>query len=168
MIWKTFLTFLVAAVLLVNSSSAALVTETLSGTVTFGPALGETATGSFTYEDGSLTGIGEEILAFPDLTLTFDFVGQTFTEIDDTDFDEFPELTLTDGVPTSLDFFVLDGDGVGQEIIDPRFTEFGIFDLVPDVGGGFIADITTFLIPEPATAALAMFAIFIGTAIRRR
>lgn len=144
-----------------------LITEPLLGEVVFGPGLGEIATGSFTYDPTAITGTGEESVTFPELTLTIDFLSQTFTEADDTDFDLYPELSLVDGVPVFLDFLVLNGDGVGQEILDPEIDFFSFFELTPEPGGGFFVPI--FTIPEPtAMGLLAVAAALFGLGRRRQ
>ncbi|MEQ8210752.1 MAG: PEP-CTERM sorting domain-containing protein [Lacipirellulaceae bacterium] len=146
-----------------------LITETLTGEVLFGDAMGATATATFTYDDALITGIDEEFLVPPDFSLSFTFLGQTFIEDDDTDFPDFPELGFLDGVPVSLDFVVIDGDGVGDEILDPVIFNFSMFDIEPDPAGGFFGEIFTnfSFIPEPTTAMLAGLAM-VGFATRRK
>lgn len=147
------------ALLVATTAQAAPVTEPLFGEVTFGPHLGATASGSFTYDDTLVTGVGSETIRVPELSLTLDFLGQTFDESDDIDFfnvDPYPSLTFEDGTPVAINFLVINGDGVGQEILDPEVTGFSmITDLTPVAGGGYFGQITTFGVPEPTSALLA-------------
>jgi hypothetical protein len=94
------------------ASSAA--TLTFHGTVLSGPFAGTTATGSATWDETALTGIGDEILSHEQgggslLAVELNIFGQTFTAFDDIDFlADYPQLQFFDGVPTLLDFLILD------------------------------------------------------------
>jgi hypothetical protein len=132
---------------------AALVTHTLVGEVLFGPLAGATATGSFTFDDALITGVGDEFLTPLDgLQVQFTFLGATFSESDDIDFPEFPELAFTDGEIVGLDFLVEDADGRGATI--PGFVEgFRTFPLELIEPGVFFAEILV-LVPAPASLGL--------------
>ena len=130
--------------------------------------MGELASGSFTYDDDLIVGIGDEVLLPPDFTLTLSFLGQTFTEDDDIDFPDFPEIFFEDGLPLFIDYVVVDGDGVGDEIADPEIFSFSFVGLIPEPTGGFFISIETNFefIPEPTTAMLLGLTL-VGLAARR-
>ena len=161
---------LLAFMLLPASSALALITEPLSGEVFIGPATGEMALGSFTYDETLITGVGdEEIDAIDGLLVELTFVGKTFFETDDIDFDSFPILGFEDGLPVFLDFVVDDTDGVGTEIDDPRMDGFFMIEIIPDPVGGFFGEIFTFIIPEPSALALMGLGLCMwGARTRRR
>jgi len=133
-------------------TSAAIITESLTGVVTSGPFAGTVGLGSFSYEDTSITGLGDESVSpFDGLTFEFTIFGQTFHETDDPDYDFFPALNFTDGVPVFLDFLVTEPT---PDILAPGVIGFGIFSqLTPLNAGGWQAEV--FVVPEPNGAAFA-------------
>jgi len=167
---------LLAASLFVSASAnAALVTESFSVTAIFGPFAGATGTGSFSYDDMSITGIGDEIITAADgLTLDFTVFGQMFTEADDVDAPDYPELSFFDGEVVSLDFLVIDPVDCGDclnpvDILDPTVTNVGFFDLAPSSAGGFEGEMFVNTVPVPAAVWLfaSGFLGLVGVARRR-
>lgn len=176
------LAFLFALGLVVAPNNArAITTETLTGTVLIGSFSGAVGTGSFTFDETLISGLGAETLTPTDgLEVEFTIFGQTFTHEDDIDFDEFPELRFFDGDIIALDFFVseipggLGGiGGVITDIDEPDVFSIAIVDIFAATAGGFegevfINGVGFFGVPEPG--ALAIFGIgLIGLAgLRRR
>jgi hypothetical protein len=150
------------------SVSAAIITESLKGVVTSGPFAGTVGIGTFSYDDTSLTGIGDELVTpLEGLALEFTIFGQTFHETDDADYDLFPELDFTDGVPVFLDFLVAEP---APDILAPDVIAFGFFSpLTPLATGGWEAEVL--VIPEPkggAFAAVSGLGLGLVAAHRRR
>lgn len=123
-----------------DSARAATVTYSVEGTVMTGELIGESYSGSFNYDDSSLTEMGDEFLPISDLSFTF--LSETFTVGDAS-------------VPPEAIFF--DGEflGVEYEVVvnNPAFpvadfaltTGFGIseaaFTYTPRVGAAGAGDL---------------------------
>lgn len=172
------------------ASIGAAQAETISigwiGTVLNGPdsLLGTTWAGTLSFDDSFLSLEEEVELGTADgLLLTFDFRGQTFTNSDDTDFDSYPRITLTNGVITDLNFLLVDGDEQGQEIFDGEFAgeDVNVFNLdtfnpIQSNGDGTYSvglNVNVPAIPEPATwlsmlAGLGLLGLCAGSGSRRR
>jgi len=146
--------------ILSTSVNAALISESFTVTVLQGDFIDTIGTGSFTYDDTLITGIGSEIISPADgLSIEFNVFGQEFTESNDVDYPGFPELAFLDGNVLSLDFFVVDtaacfGCSNPTEIIQEGVNEFGIFDLNPVAGGGFEGELSVNAVPVPAAVWL--------------
>ena len=79
--------------------------------VTQGTLAGNTFSGSLTYDDEAIMGIGtEEIGVENSLTVTMEFLGQTYSEISDSQYPEFPKLRFEDGEIQQLDFWIEPGE----------------------------------------------------------
>ena len=88
-------------------AKATVVEYTFIAPIIGGPA-GQFGTGTFSYDDTGLN--SNEVVDPPNLHITFDFDGQTFTEINESGWsDGFPELRLADFVPVFIDFLLEDG-----------------------------------------------------------
>lgn len=111
---------------------AVIVTNDFTATVEFGEFAGEVATGTFSYDDDLIVD-GDEILTpFEGLTLELTFLGQTYTEMDDIEFDFFPELVFFEGSPVFLDYLVV--DGFPTDILNPDIVTLSIEDILFPVG----------------------------------
>jgi len=138
------------------SARGALVTESLTGTVSGGPFASTVGIGSFSYDD-SLIVTGDETLGVADgVTLSFSILGQTFTESDDLAFPQSPVLEFDGGTPVFLDFIIArDPMGPGPTPInDPRVLAIIFDEISPDPGGGFAGQVFIIGVPEPASVAL--------------
>lgn len=89
---------------------AAPVTYDFTVVVTQGSLAGNTFSGSFTYDDEMVEGVGTETLGVEDgLTVEMDFLGENYTETADTDYPEFPQLVFEAGEIQRLDFWIEPG-----------------------------------------------------------
>lgn len=116
--------FLLSA--LVASAPANSATFSILGTVENGPYAGTSGSGTVAYEDTLVSGIGFEQLIGLDIQLSFTILGQTFAETEDVAYPLFPLLDFFDGVPTFLDFAVVENapdQGLSTEIFAPRVSE---------------------------------------------
>ncbi|TWU06980.1 hypothetical protein CA54_53840 [Symmachiella macrocystis] len=132
---------------------AEIITTSFTGTVINPlPYAGTTGIGTFSYDDAGLTGIGPEIVAAPSgLMIDFTIFGQTFTQLDDIQYNAFPQLTLLEGVPDYLDFVI---DEISTPIDEPNVLAIRVqSDLTPDGLGGYTADVNLVITPEPSTYA---------------
>lgn len=111
----------------INHAQAVIVTEDFTATVIEGLFAGEVATGTFSYDDDLITGSGFETLdPLSSLTVSMTFLGQTYDQTDDVNFDTFPQLDFLDGIPVFLDYFIVDGSPTDIEN--------------PNIGALFIAE----------------------------
>lgn len=151
-------------------------TLTFHGTVLGGPSAGATATGFATWDETALGGSGGETLSYSQgtgslLAVELNIFGQTFTAFDDVDFlDGYPQLQFFDGVPTLLDFLILDPvalPGVTRistaTSIDPAVLQGYDYFIEISVDGA-----PTQVIPEPGTYALMGGALAGLLFLRRR
>ena len=110
MFHKSLLKCLAASTLAVSiNTEAASITANFTSTVSSGDFIGSAATGSFTYDDSLIFGVGfEQITATQGLTVNLTVFGQTFTETDDIDFFiyDIPSLEFIDGNVSYLDFYM--------------------------------------------------------------
>lgn len=123
--------------------------------------IGETGSGSITYDDSLITGVGDESLGASDFLVELMLFGQTFTNGDDIDFPGFPELGFFDGVITVLNFIISEtgfGPGTNPVMIDePNVIGIDMFDVFSAAGtpGLFVpVTVITASVPAPATIAL--------------
>ena len=78
--------------------------------VTDGPLAGQQFGGSFCYDNADIQGQGLEVLREADgFNVSMAFY-ETVTAADDSDYPDFPTLTLEDGEVKQLDFWVEEGD----------------------------------------------------------
>ncbi len=126
--------------------------------------LGATGSGSITYDDSLLTGVGIELLGTSDFMVELMLFGQTFTNSDDINFPLFPELGFIDGDIVVLDFliseFAFDPPANPVLIDEPNVVGIDLFDALPIAGapGLFIPVFITTPIPAPATIPLMALA----------
>ncbi|MGK7889774.1 MAG: hypothetical protein AB4042_10595 [Leptolyngbyaceae cyanobacterium] len=79
--------------------------------VTAGSLAGMSYDGHFCYDAAAITGTGTETLGVDDgLKSSILFFGQIYTQVDDSNYPEFPQLTLTEGEIEQLDFWIEAGD----------------------------------------------------------
>jgi hypothetical protein len=152
--------FLGLMLLCCSGVQAATVTYDLFVEVLSGPFTGTTGSGSFSYDDSTLTNIGEETLttAVGDggLTLELTVFGQTFIHSDDIDFSSYPRLVLIDGVIQYLDFIVSEDGMNPRDILQPGIEDLGIYDLSL-VGNVFHAELHVNRHAVPIPAAIWLF-----------
>ncbi|NEO87214.1 MAG: hypothetical protein F6J87_23585 [Spirulina sp. SIO3F2] len=85
-------------------------------TVTGGSLAGNTFEGVLVYDDATLTGAGTETLTVDaengDLRVIMELLGQFYTEAEDVDAPNFPQLVFEDGEIQQLDFWLESGPRV--------------------------------------------------------
>ena len=159
------ITLAAITLILSTSANAALINESFTVTVLQGDFIGTTGTGSFTYDDTTITGTGEEFISpIEGLSIEFNVFEQAFTESDDIDYPDYPVLALLDGNVLFLDFIV-----TGIEITPEGVFGFEIFELSPVEGGGFEGELIVNPVPVPAAVWLFGSGLIglIGLAIRK-
>jgi len=98
------LIFIALIIAMSASVQAAPVTVLLEGEVLFGDFTGEFATGTLSYDDTAITGVGDESISDAEgLDVEFTFFGQVFTESNDIDFPSLPSLDFSDGMIVGFD-----------------------------------------------------------------
>ncbi|MCA2552503.1 MAG: PEP-CTERM sorting domain-containing protein [Microcystis sp. M04BS1] len=142
------------AVQQVNSAQAAIVSYNLAGTIQNGLLTGQTFSGTFSYDNSLLTGLGFEFLDVSQVNLNF--FGSTFTAVDA---DSNPTVEFLDGILLGLNF--------STSSFTPEFSlipAFGSTEAtfsyigINDSGSGPVQYV---LIPEPSTV-LGIIALGIG------
>lgn len=94
-------------------AQAEIVTYDFTVSVSRGSLAGNVFYGTFSYDDAFLTGLGQETLGTAEgLTVSMDFLGDRYTELDDADYPAFPVLVFDDGELQQLDFWIEPGDRV--------------------------------------------------------
>lgn len=164
---KKVLYLLVSSVLFAPSAARAVtpVTVDFSATDPIYPDGPVTGFGSFTYDSILVTGVGTEDLSpFGGLLLSFTFevLGQTFTAADDVDYPFLPVVTLVDGTPDHVDFWVVDSDyyhppiwANPTPIAEPNVKSIQVVDyFLPDDLGNFTTTMRIEVVPEPTTFSL--------------
>lgn len=182
----------IAGLLLVCSStvSAGLMRVDFSGTIDFadsgnnlGLAVGDTVTGSTTYDDLLLTGMGPESIGLGvdgngfGGTLTMNMGTTTFTESDDTNFSDgsfldpaiFPELLFSNGALIGFDFLVFNKPTVGDEfsVLYAELDFFSLNDTLVFGNWDTFSDPYPLRVFEPSTLPLLGVAC-LGLLARRR
>jgi len=162
----------VIALFSATGAQATIITKTYTAHVVNAPYSGTTGIGSFTYDDSILDGGGNGIASTGNgLTLTFTLFGQTFTQSDDTDFPDYPQLTIVNFTPTLLDFQVWEHGANPVPINQPGVEAFyTVSVLTAGSTTDFDHDINVDVVPEPATSALfgIGLAAFFRSARRQR
>ncbi|MBE9263437.1 MULTISPECIES: PEP-CTERM sorting domain-containing protein [Microcystis] len=145
------------AVQQVNPAQAAIVSYNLAGTIQNGLLTGQTFSGTFSYDNSLLTGLGFEFLDVSQVNLNF--FGSTFTAVDDDSFPDSPKVEFLDGILLGLNF--------STSSFTPEFSLIPAFGSTEatfsyigtnDSGSGPVQYV---LIPEPSTV-LGIIALGIG------
>lgn len=124
-------------------------------------------TGSFTFDADLISGVDFDILtpAAGNL-LAFDFTvfGQTFTDVDDSFYPDFPRIELFDGIPNFMLLTIREPPTAIDESSVAGISVGGV--LFPDGSGGFDTAMDIELIPEPTTFALNCIGIAVVLLLR--
>lgn len=161
-----------------------LVSYEYAVTIVGGPFDGQLGTGEISHNSLLLTGVGSEVIAplgstetgviqDPLFNVTVDILGFNFDAANDVDFPDLPSLDFLDGVPTSLDYLLVNGEN-GVDFGGTGIEEISIMTSLSPVPGANIftgtATVTLQNNPVPEPSSLAAFAMLAGSAIigRRR
>ncbi|MDJ0842947.1 PEP-CTERM sorting domain-containing protein [Crocosphaera sp.] len=137
---------------------AATVTYSISGTIDSGSLIDENYTGLFSFDEANLTGFNLEFL--PVSTVTFNFLGRTFTEVDPA---AQATVNFFNGNLLGLSYSVTDFEATFS--IVPGFPSLNqsYFSYEPNMGNAGFGDISYQVVPEPLTLLGAMTAIIFGS-----
>lgn len=101
------LTTLSLFIIPVNVVNAKPIVYDFQVNVTEGSLKGNTYQGFIRYDDEKITGVGEEIITVEDgLTVCMNFFNQNHDQTKDVNYPQYPQLTVKEGKPESLDFWL--------------------------------------------------------------
>ena len=172
-------TFNVASAQQVTENFSVTVDTVVGGNAALQQALfGLTGSGTFTYDPAALTGANFETISVDQgLTLQLNVFGQTFTELDDRDFDpvgnnSFPALSFNNGQPFNLSFRVLES-GFTSNPTDIQLSGVDFFEfnslLSTNDGGDFETTLLVLAsVPEPASSTVLTIGALMAFCRRRR
>lgn len=101
------LTTLSLLIIPINVVNAKPIVYDFQVNVTEGSLKGSIYQGFIRYDDEKITGVGEEIITVEDgLTVCMNFFNQNFDQTKDVNYPQYPKLTLNEGKPESLDFWI--------------------------------------------------------------
>lgn len=155
---------------------AQVVTFTFEAPVLTGDWAGEVGVGSFSI-DGTLivppyTGdVGPMTPVTGSMSLTFTILGQTFSDSDDSGYPTFPLLSLVDGAPQYLSFWI---EEPGTSINEPGAEVIFLEGFLGDSLGGYDYKVQanvlgTKPVPEPSAVAFSVVAALgLGAFVVRR
>ena len=148
-----------------TSAQAAINTYTFSGTLDSGVFNGETFSGQLSFDDATLTGMGNEYQAVD--TLNLNFHGQAYTQANAV---AVPGAAYADGTFLGLSFTVESSDPTFSLI--PGFSSVAeaYFGYAPSAGNSGFGSVTYTLVPvpEPETYAMLLAGLgLVGWAARR-
>lgn len=121
---------------------------------------GLVGSGSFSFDDSTIRGVGNEVIGDGRLTLDLTLFGQRFDQANDRRAGAFPALLLVDGTPTALDFTVSRFGGNPVRFDDERVLGFftdpfaALVLLAPATYG--VAVTATSVAPVPLSASLPL------------
>ncbi len=132
--------------------------------VTSGPLSGTQSFGSFSYDDVALTGTGLETLGVNEgLSISFDFLGETYDETNDIDLPDYPIVQFQDRSLLGLNFNVFYGSSLQFAIaneVDVSTGAVGLdggnvfaYDTDPSVVFEGLGTVTYKQVPEPSAVA---------------
>ncbi|MFE4104654.1 PEP-CTERM sorting domain-containing protein [Almyronema epifaneia] len=154
---------------MIDSATAATLVQPFEVEVTSGGLAGQTFFGSARYDESiAPSGLFGAINAADGLTLTFDFLGRTFTEADAVAFPNSPNLFSFFG--NTFLAYAVNTDAVGFSLLGPAFSY-----QVSEAGNetfGFgtvtVGEVSTAPVPEPLTLLGSLTALGLGYAAKRR
>ncbi|MUH01240.1 PEP-CTERM sorting domain-containing protein [Scytonema sp. UIC 10036] len=139
-----------------------------------GALAGQTASGTFSYDDSSLTGVGDEFAQVQ--SLSFNFLGKTYSEKNDVDSPAFPVVSFFNGQLEGLNYYV-ELSPVGEfffsDIVEESFLdEFRGGDkfTYTNAGGGsgLISYQSARSVPEPLTLSGTIFASGLALLMKKK
>ncbi|MBD2346189.1 PEP-CTERM sorting domain-containing protein [Anabaena subtropica] len=151
----------------VKPTQAAIVNYSFTVDATSGSNPGQYF-GSFRYDDSFLTGLGLETLGVENgLTVAFNYLGTTYTEADDIDFDLFPIVSFNDGQLQGLSYFVANQFFIGDESdLDVGGNKFYLVD--ESVITTQVGTVSYSQVPEPFAVSGIAIATTVGLFMKRK
>lgn len=136
-----------------------------------GAYVGRSYFGSFAYEESALSRVGSEVLNLANglKSLSIAFEGKTFNASSDVYFDEYPQVSFSDGIPTYINYVLLRGAN-NVTFADPQIDAVHVIgNLVPatEIAGYAVAG-RVVLVPEPTTMTLLAGGLLSLAIARRR
>jgi len=157
-------TTLAALLLSAVSAQAAVQIYSFSGELDSGHFMGETFSGSFSYDDASLTGLADEWLAVSSLSMNF--LGNAYTLVNA---DVVAEVGYYDGAFLGLSYSVSSGDPQFSLIAGNFDASDAFFAYDTDLGLSGAGNVIYAPVPEPETWAMLLLGLgLVGMKLRNR
>ncbi|WP_411847367.1 PEP-CTERM sorting domain-containing protein [Roseibacillus persicicus] len=135
------------------------------------PYDGSSATGTLTYDESLLINGAPNDLFSPDASFTLEVFGQTFTQLDESEFGFFPVISFAPTGELAFTFIASELATTSNPITinAPGIVEFMI-DIAPAASGqpSYPATLTATVVPEPSSALLLLGSLGLATLYRRR
>lgn len=149
-------------ILKANSALAANLTYDFTVDLTSGSLTDQQYSGFVSYDDSTLTGTGLETLGVRQgMSISFNFLDETYDETSDLDFPSYPLLEFQDGSFSGLTFLALNESGFGFQFSTQNLSELGgdlfLYGKVPTVDGRGVTKYSLRSVPEPSLTLSSAF-----------
>ncbi|AUT03241.1 PEP-CTERM sorting domain-containing protein [Nostoc sp. CENA543] len=125
--------------------------------------------GSVKYEDSFLTGLGLETLGVENgLKVTFNYLGNNYTEADDVDFANYPVVTFDAGKFQGLTYFVADQFLIASDPSTPEIGGNNFYTISNSVNTTLAGTVTYTKVPEPFAVGGTAIATTLGLWMKRK
>lgn len=125
--------------------------------------------GSFQYDDSTLSNTGLETLGVENgLAVAFNYLGNNYTEVDDTDFNNFPLVSFNNGEVLGLSYFVADQFVIGGDLNTPDVGGNNFFVIGQSVNTTQIGTVSYAKVPEPLAVGGTAIAGVMGLWMQRK
>ncbi len=125
--------------------------------------------GSFRYDDSTLTNTGIEAIGTENrLALAFNYLGNTYTEKDDTDYANFPIVSFNNGSLLGLNYWVADKFAIAGDLSNPDVGGNKFYGINQSVNTRQLGTVKYTQVPEPLTIGGTAIAGVMGLWMKRK
>jgi hypothetical protein len=168
LVLATFATAISVAVMDIAPTQAAIINYNFTVDVTSGDNPGQYF-GSFRYDDSTLTNIDSETIGVENgLALKFNYLGTTYTEKDDIDYDSFPIVSFNNGTLLGLSYFVADKFAIAADANNLDLGGDKFFTVRNSVNTTQVGTVKYTQVPEPVTIGGTAIATLMGLWLKQK
>jgi hypothetical protein len=125
--------------------------------------------GTLQYDDITLTGSGKETLGVENgLRVTFNYLDNIYTELDDEFYDFYPIVSFNNGGLLGLNYFVADQFFIGDDVNNSDVGGNRFYEISDSVFTTEVGTVTYSKVPEPFAVAGTAIATTIGLLVKRK